>query len=125
MERISPEREHREGDQVLEALDLATYSSTLFGMFGGQSSVVTLRVRDELAGVMIDRFGYEVPMREQGDGSFLMEVPVELSPQFYGWLFGFGAAVELISPASAREEYQRLLLSVLRQYPACQMKEEN
>ncbi len=125
MERISPEREHREGDQVLEALDLATYSSTLFGMFGGQSSVVTLRVRDELAGVMIDRFGYEVPMREQGDGSFLMEVPVELSPQFYGWLFGFGAEVELISPASAREEYRRLLLSVLRQYPACQMKEEN
>ncbi len=118
MESIARERAAREGHRVLEALDLATYSATLFGMFGGRSTAVTLRVQNELAGVMMDRFGYDVHMREQGDGTFLLDVTVELSPQFYGWLFGFGTQVELVAPERARGEYRRQLRAVLRQYPA-------
>lgn len=116
MEKIVVEQAARAGEQAFQALDLATYSATLFGMFGGETTGVTLRVRDHLAGVMMDRFGHDVRIDNQNDGWFLLGVSVALSPQFYGWLFGFGTDVELIAPAQAREEYVRQLNAVLNRH---------
>lgn len=116
MERIEREDHPREGGDVFAALNLADYSAALFGMFGGVRSTVTLRVRAALAGVMIDRFGQEVVIVNQNDGWFLMQASVELSPQFYGWLFGFGADVELIAPERARKMYASRLRAVAGQY---------
>lgn len=116
MEKIVVEQAARAGEQAFQALDLATYSATLFGMFGGETTSVTLRVRDHLAGVMMDRFGHDVRIDNQNDGWFLLDVSVALSPQFYGWLFGFGTDVELIAPAQAREEYVRQLNAVLNRH---------
>ena len=39
-----------------------------------------------------------------GDQHFTVSVDVAVSPQFYAWLFGFGTAVEILSPESARRE---------------------
>lgn len=116
MEKIEREDVPRAGAEAFEALDLSAYSASLFGMFGGESSTVTLRVRASLAGVMIDRFGRDVLLVNQNDGWFLMQVPVELSPQFYGWLFGFGADIELIAPERARKEYENQLRAVAGRY---------
>lgn len=116
MEKIVVEDVLRTGAKAFAALDLTTYSATLFGMFGGARTTVTLRVRAQLAGVMIDRFGRDVLIRNQNDGWFQMQVPVALSPQFYGWLFGFGADIELIAPEQAREEYARRLNAALNLY---------
>lgn len=101
---------------MFESLNLADYSAALFGMFGGERSTVTLRVRAALAGVMIDRFGQEVLIVNQNDGWFLMQASVALSPQFYGWLFGFGADIELIAPERARKAYASRLRTVAGQY---------
>lgn len=118
MERIEREDHLREGGDVFAVLNLADYSAALFGMFGGECSTVTLRVRAALAGVMIDRFGQEVVIVNQNDGWFLMQASVELSPQFYGWLFGFGTDIELIAPEHARKMYASRLRAVAGQYQA-------
>lgn len=118
MERIEREDHLREGGDVFAALNLADYSAALFGMFGGELSTVTLRVRAALAGVMIDRFGRDVLIVNQNDGWFLMQASVELSPQFYGWLFGFGTDIELIAPERVRKMYASRLRAVAGQYQA-------
>lgn len=116
MERIVRENKPREGGELFGALNLSDYSAALFGMFGGERVTVTLRVRAALAGVMIDRFGQEVTIVNQNDGWFMMQAPVELSPQFYGWLFSFGPEIELIAPEHARNAYASRLRAVAGQY---------
>ena len=48
--------------------------------------------------------------------SAIVTLPLVLSPQFFGWLFGLEDNVELIAPQKAAEEYRRKLKAVLEQY---------
>jgi predicted DNA-binding transcriptional regulator YafY len=83
---------------------LAEYSTKVFGMFGGEVSDVKLRVHNQLAGVMIDRFGKDIRMTADGTEHFITTIKVALSPVFYGWLFQFGDLCETISPQSLKDE---------------------
>ena len=50
---------------------------------------------------VIDRFGDKFKF-EPGEGdSFTCEVDVCLSPTFYGWVFGFGGDIQILSPDEA------------------------
>ncbi|MGN0968511.1 MAG: helix-turn-helix transcriptional regulator, partial [Oscillospiraceae bacterium] len=75
--------------------DMAGYAQKHFGMFSGTAAHVKLRCREELAGVVLDRFGREAMLVPGGDGTFTVTVEVVVSPQFWGWLFGLGSGVEL------------------------------
>ena len=96
--------------------DMAGYAQKHFGMFSGADAAVTLRCREELAGVVLDRFGQEAMLTPGGDGFFTVTVTVVVSPQLWGWLFGLGDGVELLSPAWAAEEYRTRLRDVARLY---------
>jgi predicted DNA-binding transcriptional regulator YafY len=84
--------------------DLAEYSKKVFGMFGGEETTVKLRVHNQLAGAVIDRFGKDIRMIADGDKHFTVSVRVALSPVFYGWLFQFGELCEVMSPQSLKDE---------------------
>lgn len=84
--------------------DSATYTDKLFGMFGGEECMVTLRCKDSLAGVIIDRFGKDVPFRLGDDGYFELTAKLILSPVFYGWVMSFGGNIIIKSPSAAAEE---------------------
>ncbi len=45
--------------------------------------------------------------------SFRAFVNVELSPTFYGWVFGFGGKVQILSPAKAKDQYAEMLKSAI------------
>lgn len=106
----------REGQDAFDALDIAEFSKKTFGMFAGNEVVVTLQCDDSLTGVMIDRFGLDVPMRPAGAGQLRVYVKVAVSRQFFGWLTGLGSNVEIISPADVREQYQQSLKKILKLY---------
>ena len=97
-------------------VDMAGYAQKHFGMFSGEDATVTLRCREEMAGVVLDRFGQEVILIPGNDGWFTVTVPVVISPQFWGWLFGLGDQVELIAPQKAVEQYHERLKSVASVY---------
>ena len=100
--------EARSGKAEFEALDMPAYSSKVFGMFRGEEQYVELRFANHLAGAVIDRFGKDVFLTQAGDEHFCVRVQVAVSPQFYGWLFGFGDEVEVLSPQSVRQELSAL-----------------
>ena len=52
---------------------------------------------------------------EDGD-RFHVRVKVAVSPQFYGWVTGIGAGIEIVSPAQVREEYKVYLQGIMAKY---------
>lgn len=104
----------RMGKHLTEQLDLAEYTMTLFGMFGsGTPELVRVSLPNELAGVIIDRFGTDVSMFPDGCDRFIFSARVAVSPQFFGWLFGLSSNAVIISPKSAVEKYKEMLKSAL------------
>ena len=85
-------------------------------MFGGKEQELHLRLENRFAGVVIDRFGKEVPMRADGKDHFIARVHVTVSGPFYGWLSGLGPGVRILSPESAAQDYQEFLQKLLKQY---------
>ena len=107
--------EKRGGKKERKALRLSDYSKQTFGMFAGETETVRLRATTDMAGVFRDRFGSEVTMRKDKD-ALLVRVPVQLSPQFYGWLTGLGSKVEVLGPDQVREGYKEYLSDILSRY---------
>lgn len=101
-----------EGAEAFRAFDLAKYATCLFGMFSGEEERVSLECRNEMVGVIIDRFGKDVRRIPKGRDSFVAYVNVIPSRQFLGWVIGLGEKVKVIAPATVvdmmKEEVQRL-----------------
>ena len=96
--------------------DMAEYTSKHFGMFRGREGRVQLRCRERMVGVVLDRFGQETSLIPDGEGYFTVTVDAVVSPQFWGWLFGLGTAVELTAPKWAVAEYRAQLRTVAERY---------
>ncbi len=43
------------------------------------------------------------------DYHFEITVPVAVSQQFYGWIFGLGKAVRIIAPESVKDDMKKAL----------------
>lgn len=106
----------RDGEDKFPGFDLAAYGQKHFGMFSGEEAVVTLRCRNHMAGVVLDRFGQDIMMVPQEEDYFTVTLPVVLSPQFFGWLFGLEDNVVLTAPQWAVEAYRQKLSSVCALY---------
>lgn len=106
----------REGEESFSEFDMAIYSKSVFGMFGGKSEYVTLVCDKSLAGVIIDRFGKDIVFLKRDGGRFEINVSVVLSPQFYSWLFGFGGKITLTAPEKAIREFKNQLDEVTNLY---------
>ena len=116
MTNIESAETERSGKELFAGMDMSSYSKQVFGMFTGSEQTVKLRFENRLAGAVIDRFGKEVMLIPDGEKHFTVSADIAVSPQFYAWVFGFGTAVEILSPDSARQELAQLAKSVSRIY---------
>ena len=100
----------REGAEEYANFDVNSYTQQMFGMFNGPLKKVTLKCENRFAGAMIDRFGTGptlVPC--VGGEHFTLTVDVQISPQFFGWVAGFGKGMEILSPPEVRAEMRKTL----------------
>lgn len=116
MQSIRLTDEKRDGAKLFDDFDMALYSKKTFGMYGGKEETVALRCRNSLAGIIIDRFGTDVPFTNLTDTHFDLRVKVQLSPLFYTWLMNFGADITILSPDTVKEAFIRLAKDALSQY---------
>ena len=103
----------REGRDQYPDFQLASYGEKHFGMYRGQEMTVTLRGRRSMAGVVWDRFGQDVILVPDGEEHFTVTLPVVVSPQFFGWLFGLDGGLTITAPRAAAEAYRRKLEEAL------------
>ena len=116
MLRISSGNEKREGLKKMEEFNIATYSRTLFGMLGGESTRVTLQCHNSMAGVIIDRFGKDTVMLRHDDEHFIAYVEVVPSDQFLGWIIGLSSYVQIMEPSSVVKQIKDLLSKQMELY---------
>lgn len=117
MEQLAVAEQAREGRTAFEAVDLASYSKRTFGMFGGEPQALTLRFSQNLAGVVLDRFGKDVALVPHPDsGTFTVHISAVVSPQFMGWLAGFGGEAKVEAPAEVAAQFTAWCRGILAQY---------
>lgn len=116
MQRTKILKTDRKGEESFKNFDLASYAKKTFGMYGGIDAEVTLECKNELAGVVIDRFGHDVWLIPQGEDYFKIKVLVSVSPQFFGWITGIGPGMKIIGPKEVKNQYKEYLLNVLENY---------
>ncbi|MBQ3568886.1 MAG: WYL domain-containing protein [Anaerotignum sp.] len=116
MQKISVLDDCRIGKEQFIDFDLAAFAKKTFGMYGGQDETVTLTCHNSLIGVMLDRFGQDVPLVPVDDSHFYVKPLVAVSQQFYGWLTGLGNMVQITGPEHVKEEYKAYLTDILKNY---------
>lgn len=99
----------RQGREHYPDFQIAQYGQKHFGMYSGREVTVTLRGKNSMAGVVWDRFGQEVILVPDGEEHFTVTLPVVMSPQFFGWLFGLDGGLVLTGPRQAVEAYRQKL----------------
>ena len=112
----------RSGEEHFLRFDAAVYQRETFGMFRGEIVDARLRIHRQLIGVIADRFGPELFLREDGPEHVVLSVRVAVSEQFFGWLFGLGERVQLLSPPRLAEQYWLQLEQVAALYRPCDEK---
>ena len=111
--------EEREGREVFQEFDMAVYERKMFGMFDGREENVKLLCDNAMAGIMIDRFGKNIPFLKKDAEHFTMNVKVAVSRQFFSWIMGLGSGVQIIGPVwvvdAMKEEIRRLAQQYLQE----------
>lgn len=116
MQKVALSDNEREGIEEFEKFDMSAYTKTVFGMFGGTEQKIKLRFANHLVGVVLDRFGADTIIVKDGDEHFTVTVGVVVSPQFFGWVFGLGSDVEILSPEEVRTEIKNHSEEIFRKY---------
>lgn len=116
MQKMEMLTEERMGKEAFEAVNLTAFAKKTFGMFGGEDREVTLLCRNELAGVMIDRFGQDIWMVPEGEEHFRAKVMVTISPQFFGWLTGIGNKMIVEAPEDVKDQYVDYVQGIMNNY---------
>ena len=116
MKDLSVAETPREGEEAMRSYDAAAYTRRLFSMFGGESERVTLEGTEEMAGVLIDRFGRDIPMYRLDEEHFRCYVEVAVSQQFLGWIASLGGSVRITAPERVVTEMRQLTARLAAQY---------
>lgn len=107
----------RDGEEEFEKIDLESFTQRVFNMYGGERHRVTLRFINKYLDAIVDRFGTKNASYSKVDNRhFQVMADVEVSPQFFGWLFGYGKGAKILDPAPVVEQYQAYLDSIRAMY---------
>lgn len=113
---INLTRERRKGDKSFEKFDISHYTNKMFGMFGGEESVIHIECDNRLANVIIDRFGKDVHMQITDEEHFVAKVKVAVSPQFISWIAALGEGAKIIAPDEVVQQVKAEIERMVRQY---------
>ncbi len=110
--------EKREGEEEFAKIDMKQYTKRVFSMYSGERHRVTLRFTNDLINAVYDRFGRDGDTfyHVEDNNHFTITADIETSPQFYGWLCGFGNKVKIMNPAPVKVEFKAYLSKILGLY---------
>ena len=116
MLKISLTGEDREGEKAFRTFNMPRYSKSLFGMYGGEETNVTLEAANGMAGILIDRFGKEIPFIPIDEGHFQTVITVAVSRQFLGWIMALGEGIKITGPERIADQMRQEAARLAAQY---------
>ena len=96
--------------------DVGLYAKKVFGMFSGEEEIIKLECKNEMAGVIIDRFGKDTMFIPKDDEHFTANVKVIVSNQFISWIFSLGDGVKIVGPEDILEKVKTEVERLSKQY---------
>lgn len=116
MLKISVCDDKRDGREVFEKLNVADYARKNFAMFGGEEELVTVRLKNSMCGIFIDRFGSDITFFQEDDDNCTVRLKVALSSHFIAWIFALGDGVKIVGPDRVVKYVQDEALRIYNQY---------
>ena len=106
----SPQMLDEEATPPPVGFDLNYYLNSMFRMYNGERKQIELVCDNSLMDAIIDRFGEDVNITPNDMNSFRATVNTAVGSGFFGWLFGFGDKVYIMSPDAVKDEYANLVI---------------
>ena len=93
--------------------DVSEFFTQEFSMLNGKECAVTLLCENVLMNSIIDRFGEDVPVQTVDADRFSVQVTVDLSGNFYGWVFSSAGKMRITEPQEAVEGFHKVMENFL------------
>lgn len=106
----------RKGQREFQTFDMAVYARKVFGMFAGKEEKVCIECANDMAGVMIDRFGQDVTFIKTDEDHFHINVDVAVSRQFIFWILSLGEGVRITGPQTVVDQVRQEIGRLNTQY---------
>lgn len=101
-------------EALVNAEELATYTSKTIKMYGGKETEVTLEFTESLIDVVFDQFGLDTKIERLGDNRYTATIKVQISNTFWGWFFQFPDEMRIISPETVSAQCQEWAQKALK-----------
>ena len=108
--------DERAGKEEFKNFDMAKYSKATFGMYHGEKTKVCIKFANHMCGVFIDRFGKDTLFRKIDENHSELIADINVSPQFFGWIFSLGNDVEIVSPREVVNELREYTKKFIMKY---------
>ena len=89
--------------------DVSAFFTQEFSMLNGEECTVTLLCDNILMNSIVDHFGEDVHTQTVDAGHFSAQVKVDLSSNFYGWVFASAGKMRITEPREAVDGFQSVL----------------
>ena len=114
----TPGRESSKNTPISNLFLVEPYMHSMFKMFTDSHIVqVTLRFKHTLTRVIVEKFGFDVDIIDEGGRYAKATVTVQVSKPFFGWLAGFSPDdLQLIAPQDVVDNYTKHLNEICNHY---------
>lgn len=124
MMRIFIEEEIRSGEDEFKNFDMAEYSKSTFGMYNGVKTRVKIHFANHMCGIFLDRFGKDISFRPIDEEHSELNVYINVSQQFFGWIFSLGKDVKVVGPNEVVEQMKKAAKGFLENMGGVELEEK-
>ena len=98
-----------QAEDIQNDLNMSDFFEKEFSMMNGKLCEVELLCENKLMSSIIDKFGADVKTEIVDANHFKVIAEVNLSDNFYGWVFASGGSMQITSPAWVRDEFHGIV----------------
>ena len=98
-----------QGAELRADLDMSDFFEKEFSMMNGETCEVELLCENKLMSSIVDKFGDDVKTEIVDETHFKAIVDVDLSGNFYGWVFASKGKMQIITPERVKDEFQSIV----------------
>ena len=87
-----------------DGFDLADYLNKAFSMFTGKPSHIRLKIHNDLASQVFDRFGTHINLVPADSDCSYMNTDAVIAPGLISWIISYGDRIKVIKPIELKEQ---------------------
>ena len=116
MDQVRVEAESISEEALRRMESASSVVEEAFRMYRGETKTVTVQFRDNMIGMLYDKYGEKLKIRRLDNRLCEAELDVQLSPPFWSWLFMVQEDLRLVGPDDLVDMFRARLRTVTEKY---------